>query len=184
MEEKHFIRGDGVAKPTGMLNTDAVITSARSNADAIDIADIARMESRLMPGSRGRAVWMCHPAALEQIYQLSLGSVRAWMPPLSEGMPETLNGRPIIWNEHMSSRDKLGQIALVDWMYYLIGDRQALSMSASPHQKFDRHITVLKGIERIDGNTWLDEPIRAAQRLDDATNTDFTMSPFVALAGG
>lgn len=181
MEEKYFIRGDGVAKPKGMLNSDAVVVAPRAADDQIGIADIAGMEARLLPSSRGRAVYMCHPAALEQIYQLSLGGVRAWMPSLSEGMPETLNGRPIIWNEHMSPRNLDGQIALVDWTYYVIGDRQALSMSASPHQKFDQHITVMKGIERIDGQTWLDEPITAAQNLVD--NTTFDMSPFIVLDG-
>ena len=142
------------------------------------------MEAHLLPGSRGRAVWMMHPAALEQIYQLNLGSVRAWMPALSESMPETLNGRPIVWNEHMSSRDHAGQIALVDWMYYVIGDRQALSMSASPHEKFSQNITVLRGIERIDGQSWLDTSIKTAQPLDTTGGDAFEMSPFILLAGG
>ena len=182
IEEKHFLRGDGVAKPAGVLNSEAAITSPRKTADAIEWEDIAEMESRLLPGSDGRAVWMAHPAAKAQLMQLRNGEVNAYMSP-REGDPATLVGRPLVYNEHMSPRDVDGQVALIDWSYYLIGDRQALSMEASAHEQFSNFITVLRGISRLDGQPWLDTPLTAAQRLDDTGTDDFTMSPFVLLEG-
>ena len=179
IEEKNFIRGDGVGKPLGILNSPAAVVAPRASGAAISWADIAGMEARLLPNSQGRAVYMAHPAARTYIMQLRNGEVNAWAAPLAQGQPETLVGKPLIYNEHMSPDNMDGTLALVDWMYYLIGDRQALTMEASRHQRFSNHITVLKGIERLDGTPWLDTPITAAQ--NSTGSTAFQMSPFVLL---
>ena len=177
IEEYEFIRGDGVGKPLGILNSDALVTVTRDTASTFKVADMFEMESRLPPGSQSRAVWMMHPQVLPQLGTLNQGDVQSWHPSLAADMPGTLNGRPVIFNEHMSGLGAEGDVALVDWMYYVIGDRQALSMMASQHEDFSRNRTVLRGIERIDGTPWLDTPIIPSQR----TGTTYQMSPFVAL---
>ena len=184
IEEKHFLRGTGVGQPLGVLKSSAALVSDRNAADLIAWADVAEMESHLLPSSEGRAIWMAHPAAKSQIMQLRNGEVSAFQSSLNERMPSMLNGRPIVWNEHMSPRNENGQLALIDWTYYVIGDRQVLSMEASTHEKFSNYITVLRGIERFDGKPWLDTPLTLAQQLDSAsTGTDFKCSPFVLLQG-
>ena len=176
IEESVFIRGDGVGKPRGILESPARVNVSRETASEFNVPDIFNMISHLLPGSLGRAVFMYNPEAIAQIGTLTNGDVQVWMPNLATGMPSTIAGIPAIANEHMSALGTTGDFALVDWMYYLIADRQALSMAASPHQRFSNNITVLRGIERLDGRAWLDEPITPAQG-----STGYQMSPFVVL---
>ena len=174
VEDGVFIRGDGAGKPKGVLNAPAAVKEGRAAASKVSVQDIANMESHLLPGSEGRAVWVMHPSAKAQIMTLTNGSVQAWHARLSESMPDTLNGRPIIYSEHCSGLGTEGDVMLIDWMYYLIGDRQALSMAASAHEKFSDYITVVRGIERIDGAPWIDTPVTSAQG-------SHSMSAFVVL---
>jgi len=177
IEESVFIRGDGVGKPLGILNSPAVATISREAASKISVNDIAKMEAALLPGSAGRAVWMVNPQAWPELYTLNNSDAQVFHPALPGAVPTTLNGRPIITNEHLSGLGEVGDLVLVDWMYYLIGDRMTLSMDSSPHEKFSSNRTVLRGIERLDGRPWLDSPVTPAQR----SGTDFVQSPFVVL---
>ena len=177
VEDGVFYRGDGVAKPKGILDAPATVSVSRATANQISTADLATMVSHLPPGSAGRAVWVMHPQVLPQIFTLNEGSVQSFHPRTAEAMPDMFNGRPIIWSEHCSGLGAKGDVALIDWMYYLIGDRQALSMDASPHEKFSNYMTVVRAVERIDGTPWIDTAIIPAQR----SGTDYKMSPFVVL---
>jgi HK97 family phage major capsid protein len=69
----------------------------------------------------------------------------------------------------------VGDIMLVDLSYYLIGDRQALTTSASPHVRFTTQETVYMFSERLDGRMWIDAP------LTPRTGSN-TVSPAIALA--
>ena len=177
IEEKNFIRGDGVGKPLGVLNSPALATHTRATSDEFSVADMYSMMSRLLPGSHGRAVWLINPEVIPQLGTLNQNDVQSWHPSLQLDMPGMLAGKPVIFNEHCSGLGATGDVMLVDWMYYLIGDRQSLSMAASPHEQFSRNRTVVRGIERIDGVPWLDTPVIPAQRA----SSTFTISPFVAL---
>lgn len=177
MEESEFLRGHGAGKPLGILNSDPVVKVLRQTANQISIQDIANMEAALLPSSSGRAVWMIHPKVRGQLMTLTNGAVQAWHPRVAEGMPDTLNGRPILINEHMGDLGAEADIALVDWMYYVIGDRQALSMAASVHARFRQNQTVLRGIERLDAQPWLKTSVTPAQGSDP-------LSPFIVLDDG
>ena len=177
VEEGAFIRGDGAGKPQGVLNSPAAVSVSRSTSDEFDVEDLFGMESHLMPGSGDRAMWVMHPQVKTQLGQLNSGSVQSWHPALSASMPDTLNGRPIMFSEHCSGLGSRGDVMLIDWMFYLIGDRQALSMMASPHERFSRNQTVIRAIERIDGAPWIDTAITPAHRM----GSTYKMSPFVIL---
>ena len=177
VEDGVFLRGDGAGKPQGVLGAPATVNVARATANQISTADLASMVSHLPPGSASRAVWLMNPQVLPQIFTLNEGSVQSFHPRSAETMPDTFNGRPILWSEHCSGLGLRGDVMLVDWMYYLIGDRQALSMDASPHEKFSDYMTVVRAVERIDGTPWVDTPITPAQR----SGTTYQMSPFVVL---
>ena len=177
VEEGVFLRGDGAGKPLGVLNSPARVDVPRKTAAMFGVEDLYDMEAHLPPGSSSRAVWVMHPQVLPQLGNLNRG-LQIWHPQLSATMPQTLNGRPIMYSEHASGLGARGDVMLVDWMYYLIGDRQALSMAASPHEKFSAVQTVLRGVERIDGTPWIDTAVIPAQRTGD----NYRMSPFVVLA--
>ena len=178
VEESVFLRGDGVGKPLGVINSPAVVDAARDTSSEFNVADIYTMQSHLPPGSMMRAAWYINPQVLPQLGTLNAGQVQAWHPSLSASTPGMLSGLPVIWNEHASGLGARGDVMLIDWMYYLIGDRQSLSMDASKDEEFSSNKTVLRAIERLDGTPWVDTPLIPAQR----TGTSFTMSPFVVLA--
>lgn len=174
-EEQAFIRGGGVGQPIGILNADALVSTTRNTAGHITVTDLGLMEARFLPGSRGRGVYMAHPSVLADLMTLTNGGVQVWHRDLTLPIPDVLNGRPLIINEHMSALGTVGDIALVDWKYYLIGDRQALSIDASAHAKFENGITVVRGTERLDGRPWLNSALTPAQG-------SATLSPFVTVA--
>ena len=64
---------------------------------------------------------------------------------------------------------------LGDFGYYLIGDRQLLTVATSPHVQFINDRTVWRFIQRVDGRPWIDSAITPR----NGTNT---LSPMVALA--
>lgn len=174
-EEQAFLHGEGTGEPLGVLESGALIAVTRAGANAIAVADLAKMEARLLPGSSGRAVYMGSPKTLESLYPLNNGSVQYFHADLSQPIPRTLNGRPFIVNEHLPNLGTQGDLLLVDWFYYLLGDRQSLSIDASPHAKFENDMTVFRGVERLDGQPWLDAPLTPANGGD-------TLSPFVTIA--
>ena len=169
-QERAFIRGTGAGEPLGILNAPASANLGLSAA--ITVAAIADMESRLLPECDPYAVWMIHPSVRKPLYQLGTSNIQVWHGELAKRIPSTLNGRPIILNEHMSASETSGDIALVDWRMYLIGDRQAMSMAASEHSKFSSNQTQIRGVQRLDGQPWLDTALTPANGI-------VTLSPFV-----
>ena len=169
-QERAFIRGTGAGEPLGILNAPASVKLAKGTA--VVVADIAEMESRLLPECDPYAVWMIHPSVREPLYALGTNNIQVWHGELAKRIPSTLNGRPIIINEHMSASETAGDLALVDWRMYLIGDRQAMSMAASEHSKFSSNQTQIRGVQRLDGQPWLDTDLTTAHGAD-------TLSPFV-----
>jgi HK97 family phage major capsid protein len=53
------------------------------------------------------------------------------MPSARDGMPGTLFGYPIFWNEHCPLLGSRGDIGLYDFKMYLVGDRQGTTIDAS-----------------------------------------------------
>ena len=180
-EELSFLRGNGAGRPLGIFDASAAATiSVARNAGTnnVDAEDIHAMEGRLLPGSDMRAVWMIHPGLRKDLGALNLGGVQYFQEDLSKRRPMMLNGRPVITCEHCSTPGEAGDIVLIDWMYYLIGDRQAMSHGvSSPHPEFRKNATLVRAISRLDGQPWLDKPLILSE--GGAANS---VSPFVTLA--
>lgn len=194
-EDYAFINGDGVAQPLGILNaTSAVVTGGgaggeRAAANSVEFSDIVAMFARMLPQSLNSAVWICSPDVIAQLLQLVLGTLggsgtSAVAPPLwlqsmsaAEGPQYSILGRPLIVSEKMPKLGATGDIAFVDFSYYLLGDRQALQVANSAEYKFQNDITAFRMIERLDGRPWL----RSA--LTPANGSANTLSPIVVLNG-
>lgn len=178
-EDKVFFRGDGVGKPQGIYNSPAKVEYQRAVADQISYADCVQMRARMLPSSQGRAFWAVNSEATPQLMQMQIseGGAPAYVPSLQDDVPDRFLGKPVIETEHASGAGNTGDLAYLDAMYYLVGDRQMLSMEASRHEKFSKNRTMLRGISRFDARSWLDSPITPANRK---SNT-FQQSPFVLL---
>lgn len=176
IEERAFLTGDGVGKPLGVLNSPAAVEVAPGNAGAVTLDEIDEMESRLLPGSWENAVWVAHPRRRRDLQALNRGNVSAYLIDRSRPIPASLDGAPIWYDERMPAPGTRGSLALIDFAYYLVGDRQRLSLAASGHAGFTRNATMVRGVVRVDGQGWLPTALTPAGGGDP-------LSPFVVLNG-
>lgn len=183
-EDVAFFIGGGVGEPLGFLNAPAAISITRTaSGQNIDWADIAGMYSRMLPQSLDRAVWIVSPDVIGQLLTMPF-TVGGDTPILlggggfatgTGGQPLTILGRPVIVSEKARAIGTSGDINFVDFGFYLIGDRQAMSARQSEDFRFNTDVTAFRVIERVDGRPWLQSPITPQ-------NGGSTLSPFVKLA--
>jgi len=184
-EDVAFFLGGGVGEPLGFLNAPATIfvDRAGSSTDTVVWADVVNMYSRMLPQSLDRAVWVVSPDVLPQLLTMTVGSGNAavWIgggnfPSGASNPPMTMLGRPLIVSEKARAMGTPGDINFVDFGYYLIGDRQAMSARQSEDFRFNQDVTAFRVIERLDGRPWLNSAITPQ---NGSANT---LSPFVGLA--
>lgn len=185
-EDVAFINGSGVGEPLGVLNprNKGLITPTREATGRVTFVDVVNLFTRLLPGSYENAVWLCSPAVVAQLLQLvlSVNGTGVASPPLwltggqaIERAPLQLLGRPLIVSEKVPHLGSIGDLSLVDFSHYLIGDRQIMQASSSPHFKFSSDVTAYKVVERVDGQPWVRSPLTPHNNGD-------TLSPYVALS--
>jgi HK97 family phage major capsid protein len=187
-EDYAFINGDGVGQPLGVLNATSSVSVDRVTSDLVVFQDIVNMFTRMLPQSLNSAVWICSPDVISQLLTLVVGALgsgsgtTAVAPPLwlqsmsaAEGPQYSILGRPLIVSEKVPALGATGDLAFVDWSYYLLGDRQSLQVANSAEYKFQNDITAFRMIERLDGRPWL----RSA--LTPANGSTNTLSPIVTL---
>ena len=181
-EDDAFFNGTGAGQPTGILNYDALIEVAKETGQAASTIvkeNLDKMYSRMLPSSLGNAVWIAHNDTFPQLASLSqavgTGGGPVWVSNMAGGPPSSIYGRPLIFSEKAQTLGTKGDLYFVDLSYYLIGDRQALTTSASAHGNFTTMETVFLFSERLDGRCWLDSALTPR-------NGSNTVSPIVALA--
>ena len=164
------------------LNAAAMVSVAKESGQAADTIvweNIVKMYARMLPGSLGRAVWIANNDTFPELATMALsvgtGGSAIWLNNGAVGPPMTILGRPVIFTEKASTVGDAGDITFVDFGYYLIGDRQAMSASSSAHFKFQNDLTAYRIIERVDGRPWLQSAITPVKGSND-------LSPFVQIA--
>ncbi|GAA2199929.1 phage major capsid protein [Streptomyces bangladeshensis] len=183
-EDTAFLTGDGVGKPLGVLNGNAAISVTRTTSSQIQFADVVGMYARMLPQSLSRAVWLASPSAIPQLAQLAMtrGTDGIASPPLwlsggqaIDNLPMNILGRPVVITEKVPALGSAGDLSLVDFGFYLIGDRQAMQARQSEERYFETDEIAFRIIERVDGRPWLQSAITPA-------NGGSTLSPIVKLA--
>lgn len=183
-EDVAFFVGGGVGEPLGFINAPATVATDRvgSSTDTVVWADIVGMYARMLPQSLSRAVWIVSPDVLPQLLTMTVGSGNqaVWIGggPRVDGSaapPMSMLGAPLIVSEKARALGTQGDINFVDFGFYLIGDRQAMSAKQSEEFRFSSDVTAFRVIERLDGRPWLQSAITPQ-------NNGATLSPFVALA--
>lgn len=182
-EDKDFLVGTGVGEPLGVLastNT-ALITVSKETSQAastVVIENILKMYARMLPSSKGRAVWVVNPTTMPQLQTLSIpvgtGGAPVMLVNLANGPVPTMLGRPIVETEKVPALGSASDISFIDFTYYLIGDRPGSGLESSPHAQFMNDVTVLKLTDRNDGRPWMQSALTPV-------NGD-TLSAFVTLA--
>lgn len=185
-EDIAFMKGTGVGEPLGALAADnpAVITVAKESgqvANTIVWENIVKMYSRMLPQSLNRAVWVASIDTFPELATMALsvgtGGSAVWLTNGADEAPMTILGRPVIFTEKApGTLGAQGDISFVDFGYYLIGDRQVMSATSSPHFRFNQDQTAFRIIERVDGRPWIQSAITPQNGSSN------TLSPFVQLA--
>jgi len=174
-EDYAYLRGDGVAKPLGVINAPATQWVTRNAAGAFKFVDAVGMVAKLLASSWGRGLWVINQSVLPQLYQMQDGAGQyIWLPNAGEKGPGTLLGIPIAFTEKLPALGTKGDVLLCDFGYYVIGDRELPTVAASIHERFRRNQTTYRITLYLDGQPWLDDGITLADGVTE-------VSPFVGL---
>ena len=184
-EDIDYIKGTGAGEPLGVLNANnpALVVVAKETGQAgatVLWENVLRMYARMLPTSLGSAVWLATPDLFVELATMALnvgtGGSAVWLPD-AHGTPQlTLLGRPVYMTEKAPGvLGQQGDLSFVDLNYYLIGQREEMSMDTSPHVRFIRDQTVVRVLQRNDGRPWLANAVTPQ-------NGGPTLSPFVTLA--
>jgi HK97 family phage major capsid protein len=178
-EDHAFLRGNGTAKPLGVLNWTGLISVTRSAASAFALADAAGMLARLLPGySPQSTCWVIHPTVIVKLLQMADAEGNIIFIDNARDRPSmTLFGLPVEVSEKLPALNTLGDVLLCDFQHYLLGDRMQIEIAFSEHAAFLSNQSVWRFVSRVAGQPWLRDKVTLA----DASNT---LSPFVGLAAG
>lgn len=175
-EDYHFLWGNGVNQPLGVMVAPATILHARTNNTGTPvIADLAEMAERLLPGSWATAVWLMHPSV---IGGLACDATTA----ANEGGILDLSimtclGRPIILTEKCAQAGTSGDVILADFKQYIVAHRN-MEISASREVPgsygFLTDETFWRVVLRVDGHPVMDAAVTPKLGTDK-------LSAFVAL---
>lgn len=182
-EDRAYHNGTGVGEPAafvGASNTAGVSVAKESGQAAATLLweNIVKMYARMLPSSLSRAVWLYDPQLFPELATMALsvgtGGSAVWLTNGAAGPPLTILGRPAFPDDKMQVAGTRGDIGFYDLSYYMIGDRQAVTVDSSDQRYFENDQTAFRVIERVDGRPWIQSAITPH-------NSGATLSPFVEL---
>lgn len=174
--------GNGAGAPLGAFSGAAAVSVAKEGsqtAATINVTNVTKMISRLLPGSYGRAVWLVNNDALPQLFTMTMSAYPVWMGTGANSVQASpygnLLGRPIIVTQHAKTLGTQGDIMLADLQQYQsITKAGGITMATSMHLYFDADAVAFKATFRVDGQPKLAAAVSPA-------NGSNTMSAFVQL---
>lgn len=179
VQDDDFLNGNGVNQPVGVLNAvnPALITvtaETGQGANTIVAENIIKMWARMYSEGKSRAVWVANDDTFPQLATMALavgtGGVPLWMPAGGlSGLPfQTLMGKPLLFTEKAQTLGTAGDIALIDFSQYIIGEKGGLQIVTSIHFKFDYDQQSFRFVLRYDGQpSWTSvlTPLRSSSTL-------------------
>jgi HK97 family phage major capsid protein len=177
--EDAIMDGDGIGKPRGIIQSGALISATRTDANQVDADDIGRMWSHRYPGLRDY-VWFVNAAVLPQLYRMTIadgGYAPVYTPPggLSQAPYGQLLGRPVIETEYNPYLGTVGDILLASPSQYAFIHKQGgIQAATSIHVRFVYDESAFRFVYRCDGESLWNADV-------DAFDGTHTVSPFVAL---
>ena len=154
-----FINGVGASEPLGLRNSPAKITVAKENpqtADTILYQNLVNMYARMYPAGRQRAVWIANSGTLTQLMGLTIGTVSAYVPVMTESNGQFfIFGRPVLFNSHSPVLGDEDDIIFVDLSQYAVGLRRDLRIEKSTIPGWTSDLMSYRALIRFDGLcTW------------------------------
>ena len=178
--------GAGASMPLGILNAPATIQQSRSIPGHFTMRDAASMLGHLQIRSWDNCCWVIHQSVIPELIQMmdpssnhlvwlnTFGDGPKNMGPLAMKLPQAfLNGRALYITEKVPSVGNTGDVTLVDFSRYVIGNRMDMTIDVSPHYRFQNNQLTWRVIRRVDGKPWINGPVTDAQ--------GWSLSPFITL---
>jgi HK97 family phage major capsid protein len=175
-----ILNGDGVGKPTGIMNSGALITQnkeAGQAAGSIVHGNITKMWQRLVARSRSNAIWLINQECEGQLTDMTFTSGgNTMLSPYAKEYVEkgTIKGRPVQTIEQAQGLGTVGDIVLADPSQYIGIDKTKAQSDVSIHVRYLYDESVFRFIYRFNGQTYRTAPIAPFKGST-------TLSNFVAL---
>lgn len=177
MEDYAFLRGTGVGQPLGILNSAATISVPRAQQSTVTYEDLINMLENFMPGGSG--TWVASQNMMSNLMLMNgpTGNPAYLWGSAANGVPNSLLGYPIKFTEKMPrvTTTSSGDIGLFDFKYYIIGDRQQVTVESTKFDRWQYDQTSWRAVARVDGQPWLSSPVT----FEDGSTQ---ISPFVILS--
>ena len=170
-EDVAFLTGTGVGEPQGIINAPGCVAVTRQTGSLIQYTDVISMYSRIYLLALPGAVWVASPDVIPQllslIFQYTAGTTSTSEPPplwlaqmsAAGDVPTTLLGKDVIYSEKVGPLGSTGDLMLVNFGWYVLGDRQTLQVATSDEYEFANDLMAYRMLERLDGRAWLQSPI-------------------------
>jgi len=184
LAEDAIYNGDGVGKPLGIMNSNALVSVAKESgqtATTIVYENVVKAWSRLNAPLRSNAVWLANQDVGPQLNTMSLdvgtGGAPVYLPAGSASSTpfETLFGRPILNVEYSPTLGTVGDLVLADLSSYYVATKGGIESATSIHVQFTTFQQAFRVSWHIDGaSSWTSAltPFKGSS----------TTSPFVAIA--
>ena len=183
-----FINGDGAGKPSGILNSSALVSVAKEvsqTAATINANNLAKMLARVPEANLPGCIWLYNQAAKAQLMTLGLTVGSNSYPVMLQGgitgnmmggVPvNTVLGIPAFASEHCAALGTVNDIILVDTQAYIAIDKGGIKSAQSVHVRFLYDENCFKFTYRVDGQpAW-------RTGLTPFKGSD-TLSPYVVVA--
>lgn len=168
--DKQFLNGTGAGLPQGILtarNPALIVVPKVSGqvAGTLIYENFAAMYARLHPSCLANSVWVINQSAIPSLLQLGvvIGLGGQLYPALQESNGQfKLLGRPCIFTDLVPALGAQGDVSLIDFSSYVIGQRQQVEIAKSQHIGFQTDECAYRAILRVDGQSSWDKAITPA----------------------
>lgn len=171
--DSKFIKGSGAGCPLGVLKAPGAIKIKRNTSTTFKYVDAVAMMARFYDLSS--AVWIINQNLMPDVMTMKdeANQYIFIAGDATKGTPPTLLGIPIKWTFKNSAKGSEGDVALINFSYYLTKAGSGPFVAISEHVNFKSNQTVFKIVANIDGQPWVKDPLA----MEDGT----TVSPYVIL---
>jgi len=187
-EDDAFINGTGAGQPMGFLTSNALRPPYRNTVNRVVWEDLREMYANMLPSSHASAIWICNNSVLPDLIGMQTGDAAPGTganvininPNMggADKVPMRIFGRPLFVSEKLPALGSQGDICYVDLKYYIIFDRQPITIDVSTHVAFTTDETCWRFVLRVGGQCWPQSAITLKNSAAPVT----AISPFVALA--
>jgi len=182
-----YLNGTGAGQPLGIQNCSCVKTVCRNTTLRVFFEDLREMYACMLPASHPYAVWVINPSVLPDLIGMTAGDAApaAGSNPIwinrdmgaQNPIPGRIFGRPFFISEKMPGLGTQGDVGYFDLRYYLIFDRQPITIDFSSHVAFTTDEDCWRFVLRTAGQCWPQSVLTPRNAAAPVTS----ISPFVVL---